>query len=619
MNKKQILLPSKRFFKAEEESLNLPVNLDESETLLREGDRNIVLDIAKLFDKERNESKKYKIHGKLKMVFRNLYTGSTTYDPLKSNLFYNSFGTDTNYDGAMPYNEFAFLRKDVLRETFVGQTGSTLTEDYSPEQQLVLTGTTYTGHTTTTSIEAPYKNWNIYLTYVNGQDENYPMAYTLSDNTTFNFKAKDGVPFRVVDNGIYYSLVSPVEHGMKSGEYVILSTTGSTFYTYSGSPRVRYSTTAEFDRTFYIESVGNEIFRSEKFVINILKKELVSGTTFNTVVFGKRCLNKFKLDKTKSKYYVHKHKTLTEVKDYILDKSGFESSIWEEERALMYENSNGVDNYLVEQNRMESLIYDFKEPFILTGLTNNLNYTPTEVYVTVLLRNENGYFNYPPKVGYKFNFHNTWIDNHFSGTTSLETTLTETTLTSNNGTSGFTAGSELTLGTSGLTGAFVEYNETELTERIVSESYHKFTHRQFLSGGTNDLFNHNQSTSPLIDEETDEVLFTGQGTLNPFGYFYQPHHRIKLRELSPYVESYKTNEIYGLPENARYFPDEKLWKWRDLYDNGFLDADGFGTNYPFINGIHYIKKDINFYLRNEVTFKNKEDGVIKFTNISFDC
>ena len=63
----------------------------------------------------------------------------------------------------MPYNEFAFLRKDVLRETFVGQTGSTLTEDYNPEQQLVLTGTTYTGHTITTSIDAPYKNWNLYF------------------------------------------------------------------------------------------------------------------------------------------------------------------------------------------------------------------------------------------------------------------------------------------------------------------------------------------------------------------------------------------------------------------------------------------------------------------------
>jgi hypothetical protein len=607
MDKKQILLPSKRFFKAEEENLNLPVNLDESETLLREGDRNIVLDIAQLFDKERNESKKYKIHGKLKMVFRNLYTGSTTYEPLKSNLFYNSYGTDSIYEGAMPYNEFAFLRNDLLREVFSGQTGSTLTENYNPEERLILTGTTYTGHTITTSMTAPYKNWNIYLSYVYGHDENHPMTYTLSGNTgdtIFSFKASDGIPFRVVDNGIYYTLISPVEHGMKAGEYVILSTTGSTYYTYSGSPRVRYATTNEFDRTFLIESVGNEIFRSEKFVINILKKELVSGTTFNTVVFGKRCLNKFKLEKTKSKYYVHKHKTLTEVKDYILDKIGFESSIWEEERALMFENSNSVDDYLVEQNRMESLIYDFKEPFILTGLTNNLNYTPTEVYVTVLLRNQNGYFNYPPKVGYKFNFHNTWIDKHFTGNTSLETTLSGTTFTSNNGTSGFTEGLELPLGTSGLTGAFVEYNESELTERIVSEAFHKFTSRI-------SIFNHGQTGNT--------INFSGATANNPFGHFYQPHHRIKLRELSPYVESYKTNEIYGLPENARYFPDEKLWKWRDLYDNGFLDADGYGTNYPFINGIHYIKKDINFYLRNEVTFKNKEDGVIKFTNLSFDC
>jgi hypothetical protein len=241
----------------------------------------------------------------------------------------------------------------------------------------------------------------------------------------------------------------------------------------------------------------------------------------------------------------------------------------------------------------------------------------------VLLRNQNGYFNYPPKVGYKFNFHNTWIDKHFSGTTSVENALTGLTQTFTGNTpsySGitFTGGTQLPIGTSGLTGAFVEYNESELTERIVSESYHKFTHRRFLNG-TNPLFEHQQSTSPLIDEETDDVLFTGQDIHNPYGYFYQPHHRIKLRELSPYVESYKTNEVYGLPENARYFPDEKLWKWRDLYDNGFLDADGYGTNYPFINGIHYIKKDINFYLRNEVTFKNKEDGVIKFTNLSFDC
>ena len=611
MEKRKVILPSKRFFKAEEENINLPVSLDESETLLREGDKNIVLDISRLFDKERNESNKYKIHGKLKMVFRNLYTGSTTYEPLASKLFYNTYGVNGIYDGALPYDEFAFLRKDVLREVFSGQTGLSLTEDFSPENQIILTGTTHTGHTITTSIEAPYKNWNLYLTYVSGQDENFLMAYTLSDDTIFNFRASDGIPFRVdsTSNPKYHILTSPVEHGMKAGEYVILdNSSGNTFYTYSGNPRVRVPGTTEFDRTFLIESVGNEKFRSEKFVINILKKELVSGTTFNTVVFGKRCLNKFKLEKTKSKYYVHKHKTLTESKDYILDKIGFESSIWEEERALMFENSRTENDVLVEKNRMESLIYDFKEPFILSGITNNLNYTPTEVYVTVLLRNQNGYFNYPPKVGYKFNFHNTWIDQHFNGNTTIEKELTGhttpfTSRTPEHSGVTFTGGNELPIGTT-LTGAFVEYNESELQERIVSEAFHKFTARV-------DIFNHGQTEST--------INFTGSKSTNPFGHFYQPHHRIKLRELSPYVESYKTNEIYGLPENARYFPDEKLWKWRDLYDNGFVDADGFGTNYPFINGIHYIKKDINFYLRNEVAYKNKEDGLNKFTNLSFDC
>ena len=68
MEKRQIILPSKRFFKAEEESLNIRVNLDETENLMREGDRTVMLDLVQLFDEERNKSKKYKIHGKLKMV-----------------------------------------------------------------------------------------------------------------------------------------------------------------------------------------------------------------------------------------------------------------------------------------------------------------------------------------------------------------------------------------------------------------------------------------------------------------------------------------------------------------------------------------------------------------------
>ncbi len=59
-NKKEILLPSKRYKKAEEQDLNLNIGLETSQTLLRIGDKDIILDIDKLYDKERNESNKYK-------------------------------------------------------------------------------------------------------------------------------------------------------------------------------------------------------------------------------------------------------------------------------------------------------------------------------------------------------------------------------------------------------------------------------------------------------------------------------------------------------------------------------------------------------------------------------
>ena len=45
MKKKEILLPSKKYFKADEEDLSLNVKLENSETLMREGERNIILDL----------------------------------------------------------------------------------------------------------------------------------------------------------------------------------------------------------------------------------------------------------------------------------------------------------------------------------------------------------------------------------------------------------------------------------------------------------------------------------------------------------------------------------------------------------------------------------------------
>lgn len=593
MEKKRIILPPKKFFGSPDEDLNIRLGFDESQNLLREGDRTIILDNSILFAKERNESLNYKIHGKLRMIFRNMYSGETNYDTLRERLYLVGDGTAAppGYSGSffvgfLPYDEFAFLRKDVHREVNLITGGTSTLDSYTPNIQL--TGTN--PHQSISSIEAPYHNWNIYLSYIYSGDTQFPIKYTLSGNTVYSFLSGDGIPLRVTDNGSTYTLICPVEHGISSGEYITIS--GGTLD----------NTVPVSGRTFLVVSVGDSTYNSEKYVLDINKSEIPSGTTLSTVILGKRCINKNSITATTSTYYVHKHKTLTEEKDYILDKIGFESSVWENEKKLLLENSAGVNDYLVERNRMESLIYDFKNAFTLSGLTNNLGYLPTEVYVTVVFINGNGYFDYPPKVGFKFNFHNSWIDEQFDGSSSIETTIPTTTFTRtvSGGTFTFTGGTELPLGTI-LNGAFIEYNKSELKERVISETFHKF------SNPTN-VFDYHQ---------TDSNYYSGATSTNKAGLFYQPHYRIKLRQLSPYVETSNTSEVYGLPQNAKYFEDEKLWKWHDLYDHGFIDPDGFGTNFPFMNNIHYVKNDINFYLRNERMYENKNDGIKKINK--FNC
>ena len=66
-------------------------------------------------------------------------------------------------------------------------------------------------------------------------------------------------------------------------------------------------------------------------------------------------------------------------------------------------------------------------------------------------------------------------------------------------------------------------------------------------------------------------------------------------------------------------PSEKLWKWRDLYDHGYIDDLGYGVDNPFINNMHYVKNDINFYLRNEQLHKIKTDGVEDFGRRNLIC
>jgi hypothetical protein len=567
---KEIILPSKRYANADDQELSIKLNLETSESLLRVGERDIILDVAKLYDDERNKSANYKIFGKMNMVFRNMYSGNTEYEYLKERLYLVGDGGNNNFTGFIPYDEFAFLRRDLYRQTTTIPTGTTLGGEYIP-----VTG--HTGskdHTVITAMSAPYQNWNIYLSYAYTGDTEYPMSYTLSGGTVTGFTAGDGIPFRVTGDTKTFTLTSPVPHGLSSGEYVVIN-----------------------GNAYYVNNVGNEIYDSKNYVIVLNKSQfpLANLLTNGSIILGKRCLDINNVAGTTSKYYVRKHKTLTGISDYILDNVGFENPIFEHERKILLENSNGVNDVIVERNRPESVLFDFKEPLVLKGLKNNLGYTPTEVFVTTIFRNGNGYFDYPPKLGYKFNFHDTWVDEHFDGNTSKEKNISGSTFTKSGYT--FSSGIEIPIGTE-LIGDFVEFNKKELKERVISNTFHKIYN-------PTTLFDYGQ---------TDNTIYSGAKKTNPIGLYYQAHHTVKLRELSPYLETAKTNQIYNLPENTVYDSDEGVWRWRDLYSHGYIDPNGFGTNFPYANNIHYIKNEINLYLRNERYYTNKQNGVASFNS-----
>jgi hypothetical protein len=576
MENKQIILPKLKYEGAPVSDLNLHVGLSEEKSLLRIDDRDVVLDLSEQFATERAASKRYKIYGKIKMVFKNLYSGTTIDDNIKLALY--SDGSDGNTGGYLQYNEFAFLRNDVYRET---------TEEVEVNSMDQFTGftITYSGSTLPTkisSIDAPYYNWQFYLTYAKSNDYIFPMKYTLTGNTMMSFNSGDGIPFRVQVTTTEYILTSPIKHGISQGEFIIVENV-----------------------PYYVNSVGNEVYNSENYIINILSSQ-VSGTTFldNVLITGKRCTDIKDITNSTSEYYVHNHKILTNTNDYIIDKVGFESTIFRDEKKILFDNS------VVERNRMESILFEFKEPYILSGITNNLGYTPTEVYLTAIFKNGNKYFQTKPpygddvklKVGYSFNIHDSWIDEHFYGDTVVETGITYTNLPNiidpytNAPTTPNTHPRNTLSKNNTLWGAFVEYHPKEMKERIISESFHKI-----VSDPAH--FDHGQYSGDI---------YSGASSNNPIGLYYQPHHRIKLRELSPYTETSDTDKIDNLPENARYFPNEKLWRWRDLFDEGYIDPDGNGTDYPYLNDSHYIKNDINFYLRNEKAFTTKKDGIINF-------
>jgi hypothetical protein len=188
-----------------------------------------------------------------------------------------------------------------------------------------------------------------------------------------------------------------------------------------------------------------------------------------------------------------------------------------------------------------------------------------------------GYFNPPAltfngsptaiDIGWDFNFLensvDTWWD-HSSTVNKDEIPLDSYTVNSLN----FYFNKILPLG-SVIKGDFCEYNDFEQNEYVLSNINHKY------------------SFNPTLLWDASPVNL-------PSGYVYKPHNEITIRVFSDDIETGKKGEVDNIPSYAWFSETEQTFFWRDIYSYGFIDGDGRGVNYPFLNGAHYPFSNILF-------------------------
>ena len=79
-------------------------------------------------------------------------------------------------------------------------------------------------------------------------------------------------------------------------------------------------------------------------------------------------------------------------------------------------------------------------------------------------------------------------------------------------------------------------------------------------------------------------------------YYYKPFYKIDIKKFSNNIEEGNTGTTLGIPSYAEVIDNEGNRKWKNLLNVGESD-DEDGVNYPFVNGFHYLYDNYNLFIR----------------------
>lgn len=538
MNKYTIIPSSQEYKSAPFVDQEISVTLEQQSQQIIEYDRSQSISLAQVFDDERQSSTIFRPTFKVNYLYANTYTGTTTYTPFKNTLYYvepEQSSVSGIWKGYPQYYEFDFYRPFIDDQHIAYKAKSAYTY-----------------------------NWTYYISHGFSNDYDKILSYELN-NSSYNWIASEGIPFSIINgtqngsNVVRLQCIAP--HGLTVGEYVELSF----FYNQTN--------------LFQVYSLGNDEFGSDVYVFNLYNFGY-TGTTFANGVTGtfKRVVNPENITETKSKYYIRRHKILTNVDDTIMTKNGFEKNIFNEEKKFEYSSitPNQISR-ISQKTSSNSYNVTVAKDINLLGVLDNQKRPVTELFLTIINKGYTGYFNQPNngiglKQGWEFNLTSpisAWWDlpNNYSDTNIPTSNYTLTF----GATKTFYYNQDLKEGDV-IDGDFCEWNDYEQIERVVSSYYQKI--------------NYNQNVFQT----------TGRYDTNSPGYYYKPHTPMTIRVFSDYVETANVGQVDNVPFYSYYSKSDEQFRWRDLYSYGFKDNLERGVDYPFLNSAQYPFKEFTFRL-----------------------
>jgi hypothetical protein len=515
------------------------VNFDGERKLLPPGEINHVIDVGEEFNKERNASTLYRL------IF--------TINPIFSNPLFNvnSIGyLGTDFNNVSPNennNSFATFDEDIFKMNAFDEILNDIKYNYKESVNINLTENDgwfgfYDPDVTKTGICRFYDM------------EPTRKRFDLNSNVNKNWDILITYPYDSddthdsVNGGLLIINSRPVEVGGRA--MIALAT--STYHGLTTGDRVTLNNMSylQLNGTFKVERLGldNGDYKYNYFVID------VDPVGISNSLSGRLRRN---YNGELSTYYLRK------VKNLMLNKDDYEIY------PLAF--SNSVFNDQVFQLAIT-------EDIDIAGLTDNLGRPLSELFIT-FIKTDSKVKNNPV-----FGKVKSGLDLEFINDNLTITTLSNIRRIHDGSNTPFQTHipleNNLTVNDNDYYLDVVEFNRLEQREIVLTDVLHRFN---------------------TINRETASSGSRPGGPRRE-GYLYKPHHRIKIKEFSLYVE--QGNEFTaGIPDYAADLGDGR-YLWRDLLDIGVFDGEDDLLDYPFTNGTHYIHTNLCFKTMRQDPFNN---------------